>query len=225
MIPGVGVTIEGDLRQIMAEELADTEFAVTKGIRTASDGLKGDLRAQVTSAGLGSRLANTWRSEVYPRAQTSLRAAGLVFSRAPDIVSAFNSGVPIRSPNGFFLAIPTAAAGASGLKRDGTGKERLTPGGWERRTGLRLRFIYRRGRPSLLVADNVRVTARGIAAPNTANRKGGKATRLAGRTTTVIFILVPQVRLGKRFDVEGAAEKWRSRLPNLIVDSFPARRK
>ncbi|QJP17662.1 hypothetical protein G3545_14115 [Starkeya sp. ORNL1] len=209
----------------MAEELAATEQAVTKGIRVATEGLKGDLRAQVTSAGLGQRLANTWRSEVYPRADVSLRAAGLVFSRAPDIVSVFNSGVPIKSPNGFFLAIPTAAAGAKGLKRDGSGTERLTPGGWERRTGLRLRFVYRRGRPSLLVADNVRVNGRGVAAANITNRKGVKSTRLAGRTTTVIFILVPQVRLGKRFDVEGAADRWRSRLPDLIVNSWPARRK
>ncbi len=30
---------------------------------------------------------------------------------------------------------------------------RITPSEWERRTGLRLRFIYRRRGPSLLVAE------------------------------------------------------------------------
>lgn len=218
------VTVEGDLRKIMAAELADAETAVTRGVRAASEGLKGDLRQQVLGAGMSQRLANTWRSEVYPRATTSLRAAGLVFSRAPDIVDAFNRGVPIRSPRGFYLAIPTPAAGRSGVAREG-GRERLTPGGWERRTGLRLRFVFRPGkRVSFLVADNVRVGAGGVARANTVTRKGNKATRLTGRTTAVIFWLVPQVRLGKRFDVEGVARNWSARLPDLIVNSWPDQR-
>ncbi|MDR6952298.1 hypothetical protein J2X65_001653 [Ancylobacter sp. 3268] len=217
----LGATLDGDINIFMREELAATEQAVTRGVRTATRGLQTDLRQQVTGAGLGQRLANTWRSEIYPSGQSSLRAAGFVFSRAPEIVYSFSSGVTIRSPNGFFLAIPTAAAGVKGVKRDGVGRERITPGGWERRTGLRLRFVYRRGRPSLLVADNVRVDARGQAARNQRTRKGAIATRLEGRTTTVIFILVPQVSLRQRLEIDAATEKWRARLPSLIVDSWP----
>ena len=56
-----------------------------------------------------------------------------------------NTGPLIRSKNGFWLAIPTQAAGKS------TRGGRITPGEWERRTGLRLRFIYRRRGPSLLL--------------------------------------------------------------------------
>ena len=77
----------------------------------------------------------------------SLNAAALVWSNAPVIIGAHDTGPLIRSKNGFWLAIPTPAAGKS------TRGGRITPGEWERRTGLRLRFIYRRRGPSLLVAE------------------------------------------------------------------------
>ena len=203
--------LQGNLRQLLAAELKDTERGVTGGIRRATDGLKAELRGQVTAAGLGERLARTWRSETYPRGGTSLTAAGLVWSKAPQIVRAFAYGALIRSRGGLFLAIPTEAAG-----RVGDGRKRITPGGWERRTGLRLRFVYRRGAPSLLVADNVRLTSRGRAARNEGRRSDASFTRLSGRTTVAIFVLVPQVTLKKRLDVDGAAGRWAARLPDLL---------
>lgn len=225
---GLTVKVEGDMVAIMAAELGDAAHAVTRGIGKASEGLKAELRQQVTGAGMSQRMANTWRAEVYPdrAGTTSLRAAGLVFSRAPDIVDAFNKGVPIRSPRGFYLAIPTPAAGGKGVARDSTKRERLTPGGWERRTGLRLRHVFRKGKKtSYLVADGVRIGAGGVARSNVVTRKGNRATRITGSTTAVIFWLVPLVRLGKRFDVAGAAQRWSSRLPDLIVQSWPEGRR
>ncbi len=194
---------------------------VTAGVRRATDGLKAELRGQVVAAGLGERLAKTWRSEVFPRSGTSLGAAGLVWSKAAKIVGGFARGVTIRSSHGLFLAIPTAAAG-----RYGDGRKRITPAGWERRTGLKLRFVYRRGGPSLLVADNARLTSRGRAARNERRRGGAVATRLAGRATVPIFILVPQVTLeeaarrrGRRDEVDqpaaGAGRGGVDRRPRL----------
>ncbi|OEJ63865.1 hypothetical protein BEN30_17070 [Magnetovibrio blakemorei] len=43
-------------------------------VREATNGLKLDLRQQIQGAGLGRRLANTWRSEVYPKGKKSIRA-------------------------------------------------------------------------------------------------------------------------------------------------------
>ena len=126
--------LTGNLDQILADEVRIAEQAVTHSIREATDGLKTELRSQITGAGLGQRLANTWRGEVYPKGQMSIKAAGLVYSRAPVIVGAHDQGATIRSKDGFWLAIPTPAAGKSA--RGG----RITPGEWERRTGLRLRF-------------------------------------------------------------------------------------
>ena len=147
----LAAAISGDLRKIMAEEVKDAEDAVTAAMRQAADGLKADLRRQVTEAGMGQRLANTWRAELYPKGRKSIKPAGFVFTRAPTIIRAFDQGAVIKSKHGFWLAIPTPAAGT------GARGKRMTPGLWEQMHGSRLRFIYRRGAPSLLVAENMRV--------------------------------------------------------------------
>lgn len=210
--------IVGDLKAYMAKEIAGAEQAVTTAMAEAAGGLKETLRGQVKTASLGERLAKTWRDQVYPKGQKSISAAALVWSKAPELMDAFNRGVTIRSRDGFFLAIPTPAAGA---QRGSGFTSRLTPGGWERRTGMRLRFVYRRGAPSLLVADNARLNKKGHAVANTGRRKGAMFTRLANRVTSVIFILVPQVQLRRRLDVEAAGTLWQSRLPALILKAWP----
>jgi Family of unknown function (DUF6441) len=78
--------IQGDLQALLKAELRGAERAVTAGVRAATLGLKTELRAQVTGAGLGQRLANTWRSTVYPEGQQSLGAAGFVWSKAPNLI-------------------------------------------------------------------------------------------------------------------------------------------
>jgi hypothetical protein len=208
----LAAAISGDLRKIMAEEVKAAEDAVTAGMRQAADGLKADLRRQVTEAGMGQRLANTWRAELYPKGRKSIKAAGFVFTRAPTIIRAFDQGAVIKSKHGFWLAIPTPAAGT------GPRAKRMTPGLWEQMHGSRLRFIYRRGTPSLLVAENMRA--------RTGKRGGfaqGSASALRtgrGMTTVVMFILVPQVSLRKRLDINAAAERWASALPELIVRNW-----
>ena len=208
----LAAAISGDLRKFMAEEIKDAEDAVTAGMRQAADGLKADLRRQVTEAGMGQRLANTWRAELYPKGRKSIKPAGFVFTRAPTIIRAFDLGAMIKSKHGFWLAIPTPAAGT------GTRGKRMTPGLWEQMHGSRLRFIYRRGAPSLLVAENMRA--------RTGKRGGfakGSASALRtgrGMTSVVMFILVPQVSLRKRLDVNAAAERWASALPELIVRNW-----
>lgn len=210
------VTTIGDLGKLMSEEVKAAEKAVTIGITQATDGLKTELRTQVTSAGLGARLARTWRGEVFPKGEDSIRAAGLVWSKAPGIIRIYEDGATIRSKNGFFLAIPTAAAG-----RYGDGGRKITPGRWERRTGQRLRFVYRRNAASLLVADGMRARS---------GKRGGfsRASASALRTgrglvTVPMFILVPQVTVRKRLEVAGAADRWVSRLPSLVVRNWVSR--
>jgi hypothetical protein len=204
--------IQGNLNALLKEELGAAERAVTAGVRAATDGLKTKLRGQITGAGLGSRLANTWRGENYPKSGQSIGAAGYVWSKAPGIVRLYAEGAIIRSKRGLFLAISMPAAG-----RYGDGRQKITPGAWERIHGQRLRFVYRRGRPSLLVADNARLTKRGRAAANIGRRQGAAFTRLSGRTTVPLFLLVPQVTVRKRLDVAGAAQKWIAALPRLVL--------
>ena len=210
--------IQGNLNDLLKAELAAAERAVSAGVREATDGLKTELRRQITGAGLGTRLANTWRGEAYPKSGQSIGAAGYVWSKAPGLVRLYAEGAIIRSKQGLFLAIPTPAAG-----RFGDGRRKITPGTWERIHGMRLRFVYRRGAPSLLVADNARLAKRGRATANIGRSKGNAFTRLSGRSTVPLFVLVPQVTVRRRLDVEGAAQKWIAALPQLVLRSWPDR--
>ena len=133
--------IRPDLASLMAAEIAAGERAVTAAVREAGTGLKLGWRGQITGAGLGARLANSIRSELFPKAGGSLNAAAVVWSKAPVIIGAHDAGPLIRARNGLWLAIPTPAAGKA------LGGRRITPAGWERKTGLRLRFVCRRCGP------------------------------------------------------------------------------
>jgi len=199
--------LSGDLDQILADEVRIAEQAVTHSIREATDGLKTELRSQITGAGLGQRLANTWRGEVYPKGKLSINAAGLVYSRAPVIVGAHDQGATIRSKDGFWLAIPLPAAG-----------KRMTPGLWEKLRGQRLRFIYRRGKPSLLVAENQRARQGQRGGFSAASQKAQASGR--GLVTVPMFLLVPQVTLKKKFDIDRSARRWISTLAQRIANRF-----
>lgn len=197
------VDIAPKLIGLMAAEIKAGERAVSSAMRTAGNELKSAWRSQITGAGLRQRLARTIRSEQFPKGRSSLNAAALVWSKAPMIISAHDTGPLIRAKNGFWLAIPTPAAGKS--SRSG----RITPAAWEQRTGLRLRFVYRRRGPSLLVAEGRLSTA------GRAVRSRSKTGR--GLTTVPIFLLVPQVQLRKRLDLARDARQVHDAVPGLIV--------
>lgn len=206
----ISIDIEGDLKAMMAAEIASGERAVSGTLRGRAAMLKSDWRGQVASAGLGGRLANTVRSQVYP-AQPSLNAAGLVYTKAPKIIGAHESGAVITAKNGFWLAIPLPGAGK------GRGGGKITPGEWETRTGRRLRFIYRAGRTALLVDDG---TVRSGNAPAFGERrKRGFRNR-----TVPIFYLTPQVKLRKKLNLFPAAEAVASGIPAEIVARWRASR-
>ncbi|MFP1646048.1 DUF6441 family protein [Pontitalea aquivivens] len=192
-----------DIGDLMQAEIDEGARAVSGAIRAAGAGLKTSWRGQITGAGLGARLANTIRAAHFPSGKPSLNAAALVWSKAPVIVGAHDTGPLIRSKDGFWLAIPTEAAGKSA--RGG----RTSPGDWERRTGLRLRFIYRRTGPSLLVAEG-RLNTKGRAVAS--RSKTGR-----GLTTVPIFLLVPQVKLPKRLDLARDAERAVDGVPGRIA--------
>jgi hypothetical protein len=202
----LGLDITPDLVAVMGAEIKAGEKAVSVAMREAGTDLKSAWRGQIIQAGLGRRLANSIRSQTYPKAGESLKAAALVWSKAPVIVGAHDTGPLIRSKDGFWLAIPTAAAG-KGLKGG-----RITPGEWERRRGLRLRFVYRRRGPSLLVADG-RLNSRGLGVASRSKTGRGKAT-------VPIFLLVPQVKLAKRLDLARDAERAQAAVPGLIVANW-----
>jgi Family of unknown function (DUF6441) len=207
----LAASITRSIQADMQAELRDIERAVTSGTREAGRGLRSELRRQVASAGLGQRLANSWRDKHYPNQK--LDAASLVYTKAPQIIRAFDEGSVIRSKRGRFLAIPTENA-----PRKGTDGKRISPSTFPEHRFGPLRFVPRSSGPALLVVDHLRASfsrktgdLRGFRGATDRARQSGQ-----GLTTVVMFLLVPQVKLPKRIDVARAAEHWSAQLPALI---------
>jgi Family of unknown function (DUF6441) len=204
-------TIIRSVEADMQAELRHVERAVASGTRDAGQGLNAELRRQVASAGLGQRLANSWRDRHYPNQK--LDAASLVYTKAPQIIRAFDEGAVIRGRRGRFLAIPTENA-----PRKGTDGRRISPSTFPEHRFGPLQFVPRPTGPSLLVVDGLRASfsrqtgeLRGFRRATDRARRSGQ-----GLTTVVMFLLVPQVTLRKRLDVARAAEHWSGQLPALI---------
>jgi hypothetical protein len=204
-------TLARSLQSDLQAELREIEQAVVSGTRDAGRGLKAELRRQVASAGLGQRLGNSWRDKHYPNQK--LDAASLVYTKAPQIIRAFDEGAVIRSKRGRFLAIPTENA-----PRKGTDGRRIKPSIFPENRFGPLRFVPRPSGPSLLVVDGLRASlSRKTGQLRGFRRATDRARRSSeGLTTVVMFLLVPQVKLSKRLDFAAAAERWSEQLPALI---------
>lgn len=202
--------VTGTFEAIMGQELAAGERATSTAVAAAGAGIKQDWRGQIAASGLGSRLGNTVRQDLYPQHKFSLNAASMVYTKAPKIIGAFERGAVIRSPSGFWLAIPTKAAprGARGAK--------ITPGEWERRTGRRLKFVYRRGRSGLLIDDGT--VSRGA---RVMGRDGfSREARGFKNRSVVVFTLVPQAKLPRKLNLFARVEVAAGRIPAMIAGGW-----
>lgn len=192
--------------EVMRAIVRAGERAVTRAVHSSGADLKLAWRAQIQRAGLGRRLANSIRSQGYPRQGESLRAASLVWSRASHIVGAFDEGAVVRARGRRYLAIPLPAAGR------GRGGRRPSPREFEARTGVKLRFIQRRSGPALLVAEG-RLSKAGRAV-----RSRSKTGR--GLASIPVFVLVRQVRLERRLNLERDTRRIEAALPGRIVAAW-----
>lgn len=187
-------------REAMAEAEAEASHRVTLITRRHVERLKLGLRDQVLSAFSSRRLANTWQSKDYPSGQDSMSPAGVVRSKAPKIIEAFDDGVTITAGRGKYLAVPTdAVPRASGRG----GRAKMTPAQVEEKFGRKLRPVPR-GRYVLLVMEGLTRSRNGRAWRINTSRR-----RSQGRQTqdVVMFVLLPQVHMRKRLDLAGAGER------------------
>lgn len=210
----INVEISGSVGEWSLAEIRAGERAVQRGISQSTLSLKSLLRGQVTGAQLGGRLAGSIRSEVYPKGKPSMNAAGLVFSKAPKIIDAFDTGPLIRAQSGIWLAIPLPNIGK------GPRGKKLTPGEWEKRTGRQLRFIYRRGRTALLVDEGKKAPGNVFVRRRTRRGTMLMEPRTFKNRIVPIFTLVPQVKLRKRLNILGAANQATNGLASAIVANW-----
>ncbi|WP_027285909.1 DUF6441 family protein [Rubritepida flocculans] len=224
-------TLTGDLRRLLAEEVRAGERAAMAAIRAETEQVKQELRQQVMAAfgGDARGVANAWRGRVFPTSGESLRPAGLVFTRLPKVIDAFERGALIRPKGGGkFLAIPTSFNRQGGRRG---AKARVSPAqmvasrqGFLRPLKSGRGFVWclpvrqgqrtGRGRAPLI--------AGGLMAVATSRRKGAAAWQqaLLAQGFVPMFLLLPQVRLAKRLDVQGAAERALRRLPRRFVAAW-----
>ena len=205
--------LEGNLDKILQDEMRAATHGAREGIRKGTDVLKGTLRSQITRAGLGRRLANTWRGKFYDN-DRGFNVAGFVYSKAQTIVRAHTEGATIRPKRGRYLAIPTPSA----PRRGANPRKRMSPSNWPQDKFGPLRLIRRRSGPDLLVADEVRISAKTGRASKAKRTKTGKMGK--GATTTVMFVLLTQLKLKKRLDLKGPEVRMSRLLPQMILREY-----
>jgi hypothetical protein len=194
----------------MQAELRDIESAVAAGARDAGRGLKTALRRQVANAGPGQRLANSWRDKHYPNRR--LDAASLVYTKAPQIVRAFDEGALIRSKRRRFLAIPTENA-----PRKGTDGRRISPSTFPEHRFGPLRVVPRQRGASLLVVDGLRASF-SRQTGETQRLPACRRARLAERHGSDAAVLRPDRQAACREDEATHGKVW-LRLPNPVAPS------
>lgn len=196
------------LRAILDDNIYAIEESITAATVDAMAGLKEDLRDQIISAGLGVRMSKTWRGKVYPENRASLEPAAYVWSKAPTIVIAFNTGGTISPRHSRFFAIPT-----NRVPR-GRGRNRrtpMTPAEVEHEFNQDL--IMRPGRNGSFLGFIEAVEAK------SRRRKGYRQAtkgRLAqGRQAKLIhmFTFVRRVKQPKLLNLQAAADRWAARMP------------
>lgn len=211
------LAVKGDLVRAMKAEEDRIARAVTAGVDSVLSWVQDEYREQIEPL-LGRRVAKTVRKKRYPSSGNSLGTAGIVYSRADKVVANWQRGTTIRSSDGCFLAIPTDAA-----PKKGTDRKRISPSNFPEHSYGPLRFVYRKGKPALLVVDEQRARKGkrgGFARGSARARKTG-----TGLVSVPMFVLVPLVRVPKKLSLERVQAKAGQRLPREIrhnLETFTA---
>jgi len=186
---------------------AESEIAkiTTTAMRGATDTLKNALRDQIRDAGMGNRLANTWRADTYPDSRNSLNPAGYAWSNAPDIIDAFSRGATISPLGGKnYLWLPTKAVPPGRGGGRSTSTKKMSPDQVLTEFGVK-EFIIKKGRAGRLlafIAQGRGTTARGAVRRV---RKGRLAHGSSGELV-LMFVLMSSVRMPKKLDLKAAAD-------------------
>ncbi len=206
----------GDLKKIIALEEKNAKAAVKKGVVETSLYTKNALRKQVTRAGFGQKVAKSWRSKVYPgKNKTSLNSAGLVESKAPNIIRAFSEGKVIKSKTiGKWLAIPTRHA-----PKTTQFDKRISPSNWPEHKYGELKYVFnKKGMSFAYVTGGWSVKKNGKLGKRYENgglTKKGKYRK--GIATVVMFIMVRQTRPKKLFNIDSVVSRTGERLARNVI--------
>jgi hypothetical protein len=223
--------VTGNIAEYMKLETEGGARAASRVMGEETRRLQLDLRGQISAAfgPKGRGIGNAWRARTFPR-RPNLGAAGLVWSKVPAIVDAFEKGAMIRPKGGKkFLAIPTGFNADRGRRGRGNGGMRVTPAQMVASKQAFMRpfksgkgFVWclplKRGE-NTGKQRRTRLMAGGVAEVGTGNRKGREAWArgLLAQGMVPMFILTPAVKLPKRLDIRKPAEQIAARIPGRVV--------
>lgn len=192
------VALRGDLQAMLKDEERAIARAATRSVRAAAGQARRMLRSQIRrnfgerkSRLSGAAFEDTVRYRSKPKRGQALDAAATVYSRARyrrpggevDLLALYDQGVTIRARGGRWLAVPTSEAPLRSGEGSGRGgARRATP----KESGLALQFIPIAKDRALLVTK--------------------------GRRQRVLYVLLREVKLGKRLDVQRAYQSGERRL-------------
>lgn len=177
--------------------------AMKGAVGDATKRLERELEA-LTRVAVPGNAWKAWTSKVYPRgSKLAYDPVGAVFGngkrRTQGMLQYWSLPGVNRAKRGQWLAIPTKAAGPQTRGRD------LTPGDWERRTGIRLQFVYVPG------AKVAYLMASGTLAKNGSGALRNRTARRAGQgraeANVPIFVLIREQVHANTLPVEPAIRR------------------
>lgn len=185
----VRLAFEGNLQKFSKDIQDKLAFVARYAVETYGKRLQLALQDDTRAGGLGDRVAKAWQLKVYK--DSPLQPAALVYSKAPEIVTAFSNDTTITAHDGhLYLAIPTDNVPRSG-------NHRMTPEEVEIRFNQKLTFLSTRPGEALAFVN---------ASPM---KRGNFRSPTKGRSQLVLmFVMVQQVHLAKRLS-------W----PQLMADA------
>lgn len=199
--------------------------AGSETIRHVTKWLERQLEAATRDVVPG-RLWRAWASEAFPKTGIARDPSGNIFLNGADrtrgAINFWSQPGQVRGKQGQYLAIPLPAAGARGRGRD------LSPGEWERSTGIRLQFVYRQGKASLLVAVGGTTNGRTGAFRALTDGKRGRTAQGRGGSNpqadavVPIFVLIPVVPFRNAFSIKPIIDSAEGELTAEFVASIAA---
>lgn len=217
------LALQGSLAEVMRAEASAVAKAEERALRRVGKDTQRAIRAHVRARGLG-KLGYVMKFRFFA-AKGNKAAAAFVYPESrywAEILDAWDQGVTITGKNGGWLAIPTPAARKFGFGRGGNsgrGKRRRGANietAFQRYGGLR--YVQVRWNRAVLVADNT--TRSGRAKKGRTTKDGAAYSSLAGRTDTVMFVLVRQVRITKKIDLDLVVRSMGDDLTRVFLEEL-----
>lgn len=183
------LAIRGNLQKTLASRQNAHLNGLAAGSKEAADLTKSQLGRDAMAAGLGKRVAFTFRGDVYPKSGRSFSPTVLVYNKAPHIAVSHADGPTVRPEFSDFMPIPIDGSPADGLRR--RNGETLIEAFWRRYGNDSLRLIKRKNGSYQMVA-RIRANVAGTrftGVRKTVRKDGTEYTRLARITSVPVFTL------------------------------------